>query len=240
MKIETKSMYQYAKEAILQYIDEQQENLDKLPSEQEMANMLGVSRSTVREALRILEREGIIYSRHGVGTFIVKNTQHLTSYINVLESATKIIMDHGYTPSTINVYYDIRKADERIASLLGINKGDKIFYIERVRAADNEPVVLVIDYFIYEDNMEITYGQTKPESILDFLKNYNISISYAVCGIKAVISNKSIENKLKLKESKALLLLEQTHYSQKGKCAFYSDSYFLSDKFNFNIIRKAE
>ena len=81
MKIETKSMYQYAKEAILQYIDEQQENLDKLPSEQEMANMLGVSRSTVREALRILEREGIIYSRHGVGTFIVKNTQHLTSYI---------------------------------------------------------------------------------------------------------------------------------------------------------------
>ncbi|MBS4960453.1 MAG: GntR family transcriptional regulator [Clostridiales bacterium] len=240
MKIETKSMYQYAKEAIVEYINNNKENIEKLPSEQDMADMMGVSRSTIREALRILEREGIIYSRHGVGTFIVKSPQSLTTNINTLESSTKIITDHGYAPGTLNVYCEVQKADERISSILGINKGDKIFYVERVRTADNEPVILVLDYFVYEDDMEKVYAQTKPESILDFLKNYNISISYAVCGIKAVISDKQIEHKLMLKESKALLLLEQTHFSNKGQSIFYSDSYYISDKFNFNIIRRTE
>jgi GntR family transcriptional regulator len=174
-----------------------------------------------------------------VGTFVVNPSQQLTTSIGVLESATKIIMDHGYTPGTLNMYADVREADERISVFLGISKGDKVLYIERVRAADGKPVVYVMDYVDYKEGMELEYERTKPESLLSFLESqFDIKIGYVICGIKAVISDKKIEGKLQLKSPKALLLLEQTHFSVKGQPVFYSDSYFISDKFNFNIIRK--
>jgi len=242
LKIESKSMYERAKEAILQYIEQHKGNIEKLPSEADLAKMMGVSRNTVREAIRILERENVLYSRHGVGTFVVNPGKHLTTTISVLESATKIIMDHGYTPSTLDRYIDVRKADERIANLLGIEKGDKILYIERVRAADGMPVVYIEDYISYIDGidaMKLEYERTKPESLLSFLETYpNMEIEYVVCGIKAVFSDKRVEKKLQLKSQKALILLEQTHYSVKGQPILYSDSYFLSDKFEFNVVRK--
>lgn len=239
MKIESKSMYQHAKDAILEYIEQHKGIIEKLPSELEFAKMMGVSRNTVREAIRILERENVLYSRQGVGTFLVNTNKQLTTSISVLESATKIIMDHGYIPSTLNVYLDVREADERVAGFLDITKGDKVLYIERVRAADGKPVVYVIDYVSYEDGMELEYEKTKPESLLNFLEDRsNDKIGYVVCGIKSVISDKKIQGKLQLKSPKALLLLEQTHFSVKGQPIFYSDSYFLSDKFEFNVIRK--
>ena len=148
MKIENKSMYQQAKDGILSYIEQNREHLDKLPSEQEFANMMGISRNTVREAIRILEREGVLYSRHGVGTFLIHTRKQLSTYISVLESATKIIKSHGYCPGTLDVYCKTQRAGPRIGNFLSISPQDEIFYIERVRTADDRPVVYVEDYIL--------------------------------------------------------------------------------------------
>ncbi len=71
----------------------------KLPSEFELAKQLGVSRATLREALRVLEEENIIIRRHGVGTFV--NARPLfTSGIEQLSSVTDMIRQAGRKPGT--------------------------------------------------------------------------------------------------------------------------------------------
>jgi len=239
LKLDNRSMYQHAHDMILQFIEQNRNKIEKLPSEQEFSKMMGVSRNTVREAIRILEQEGVLYSRHGVGTFIISQNGKLNTCISILESATKIISDHGYTPGTLSAHTEVFPADKRIAELLGIEEGQKVFYIERVRTADDEPVVFVQDYIKYQEGMEEEYAQEPHESLLSFLKdNYDFMIGHVVCGIRAAISDSNIQEKLHLSSMSALLHLEQSHYNNKGELIFYSDSYFLNDKFNFNVIRK--
>ncbi len=73
---------------------------EKLPSEFDLAKHLGVSRATLREALRILEEENVIIRRHGVGTFV--NAKPLfTSGIEQLNSVTNMIKQAGMKPGTI-------------------------------------------------------------------------------------------------------------------------------------------
>lgn len=71
-----------------------------MPSEFDLAKQLGVSRATLREALRILEEENVITRRHGVGTF-VNPKPIFTSGIEQLYSVTDMIKQGGMEPGTI-------------------------------------------------------------------------------------------------------------------------------------------
>ncbi|QJC88697.1 Putative transcriptional regulator (GntR family) [Bacillus subtilis] len=73
---------------------------EKLPSEFELSKKLGVSRATLREALRILEEEHVIIRRHGVGTFVHSKPLFLSG-IEQLNSVTKMIEQANLTPGTI-------------------------------------------------------------------------------------------------------------------------------------------
>src|SRR5699024_6865669 len=72
---------------------------EKLPSENDLSKQLGISRSTLREALRILEEEHIVTRRHGVGTFVnLKPT--FSSDIEELKTVTDMIKQSGKKPGT--------------------------------------------------------------------------------------------------------------------------------------------
>lgn len=238
MKLANRSLYLQARDMIFNLIEEEIEPMQKIPSEQKLSEMLGVSRNTVREAIRTLEQEGILYSRHGIGTFVIGTKKSLKTNISTLESSTNIILGHGYEPGTKNVLLAKSKATPEICKNLSISEDHDVFYIERVRTADNEPVVYVEDYIPYEMGMEEKYKGEYYESLLEFLELFGHNVAFSICKIKAVISEPKIEEKLELKEKNALLLLQQVHYSQKGEPVLYSDSYYLSDRFEFNLIRK--
>ena len=233
------SIQQQTKDAILAYIHENKDKIEKLPSEQEFANILGVSRATVREAIKVLVSENIVYSKHGVGTFIVKGTSQLSTSMNILESWTTIISKHGYTPGTEDVLIELREADEKIASKLGIHAGDNVVYLERLRTADGKPVVFVIDYARYCDGMIQRYKDTQPESFLAFIEDHtNSYLDHVICRIQPVLGNASVEKMLRQESHHPLLFLEQVHCTQHGDPFFYSESYVISEMLQFNIIRK--
>jgi GntR family transcriptional regulator len=239
MRIANRSLYLQARDMISDLVEEEHKTMEKIPSEQRLSEMLGVSRNTVREAIRTLEQEGILYSRHGIGTFVIGSKKTLKTNISSLESATKIISDHGYQPGTQKVMSEVKEAPEKIGDHLKLSEAlRQVLYIERVRTADGEPVVYVEDYIPYRKGMEEKYKTGNYESLLEFLKHYGQTVAFSVCTIKAVISNPQVEEKLELKEKNALLLLHQVHFSNKGEPVLYSDSYFVSEKFEFNIIRK--
>ncbi|GFN37091.1 GntR family transcriptional regulator [Tepidimicrobium xylanilyticum] len=238
MKLTRDSLYRQARSAILDIIKQNTEFMSKLPSEQELAEMLGVSRNTVREAIKSLENEGYLVSRHGVGTFIIYDGKNIKTNIAVLESITNIIVNHGYKPGTKSIYCQKRQAPSVISKILNLEENDDVLYIERVRTADDDPVIYIEDYIPYIDGMYEKYQESKDESLFNFLQNFGQRVAFSNSTIRAVLSSKHIQNELSLDGPETLLLLQQVHYTAKGDPVLYSDSYFLSKKFEFNVVRK--
>lgn len=238
MKLTNKTLAIQAREIIREMV-EKAEFMSRLPSEQELAEQLGVSRNTIREALKALEAEGMLVSRQGIGTFVIHNHgDHTIKYnFSTLESTTQIIESHGFKPGMENVYSDRRLVDGCIANLLKKEDSLWVLYIERVRTADGQPLVFVEDYIPYEEGMLEAYQSASHPSLFDFLRTYT-PVIFSNCSVHAVLSDQRLMQKLNLQEPKALLLLRQLHYSDKGIPVLYSDSYFITDKLEFNLVRR--
>ncbi len=214
--------------------------MSQLPSEQELAQDLGVSRNTVREALKVLETEGLLVSRQGIGTFVITYRDDKSSIrynLALLDSTTRIIAESGSVPGTQNVYFDKRKATEHVARALGGDSSMDVLYIERVRTADGEPIVFVEDYIPYAAGMLEDFSGRQDGPLFDFMNSY-FPVSFANASLHAVISDERLMFKLRLSDPKALLLLQQVHYSDKGHPVVYSDSYFITEKIEFNLVRR--
>lgn len=238
-RIIKKNAYECARDKILAYIQENELYGERLPSESEFAQTMGTSRNTVREAIRVLEQEGVVYSRHGVGTFVVNKPKGFSMNMTALSSISDIIRNHGYKAGTQPPKIYTVKADDDLADKMDIKAGEEILCVERVRTADGMPVILVKDYIFGIPGGEEEYTEKYEESLFAFLqKNYQIEVAYANCTIKAAISDDEINEKLQLSGPTALILLEQFHYASTGKLAFYSDSYFVSNLFNFSVVRQ--
>lgn len=238
MKLTAKPLSTKVKEALLEMIN-QSNFMDKLPSEMSLASQLGVSRNTVREALKVLENQGLVILRHGIGTFVTRynSSRNIRYNIARLDSTTKIIAEHGYKHGTKSVHFEVRTANDEISKKLGSDTPLKVLYIERVRTADQVPIVFVEDYIPYVEGMLEDFSKKKDSSLFNFLSSYT-SVSFSSCSIHAVLSSERHMEKLSLTEPKALLLLQQIHYSSNGTPAFYSDSYFITEKLEFNLIRR--
>lgn len=238
MKLTSRTLFSQARDAILEIIDESPEFMSKLPSEQELTERLGVSRNTIREALKSLENEGVLTSRHGVGTFVLRGSKSMQHNISVLNSTTKIIAGHGYEPGTKGVRFDRRKISTQAALQLGEEGILEVLYIERVRTADDKPVAFVEDYIPYQEGMLEYYAEHQDGAIFDFLSHFGYDISFSNCTMGAVLSDERLMGHLALDTPHALFKLAQTHYTTKGIAALYSDSYFLTNELEFHLVRK--
>ncbi|CAG9619652.1 GntR family transcriptional regulator [Sutcliffiella rhizosphaerae] len=209
---------------------------EKLPSEFELSRSLGISRATLREALRVLEEENIVVRRHGVGTF-VNSKPVFSSGIEQLNSVTEMISQAGMKPGTVFLTSTIETPSEEELKKFGNDEINEMLHFERVRTANDQPVVYCIDKIpttIVED-----YHSYKNESLLDLLEEQaGRYISYAVTHIEPIGYHDKISPILECEPETALLVLKQMHYDQNDEPILYSLNYFRADKFSFHVLRK--
>jgi GntR family transcriptional regulator len=84
---------------------------DRIPAEMDLAEELGVSRTTVRDALSRLENEGVIFRKQGAGTFVNRPGLQIKSRLEEIWSYEAVLEDHGYEPSTRILNVTVRQAD---------------------------------------------------------------------------------------------------------------------------------
>jgi len=209
---------------------------EKLPSEFELSKILGVSRATLREALRILEEDHVVTRRHGVGTF-VNPKPVFTSGIEELTSVTHMIKESGKRPGVKFLSTEYVYATEEDCEKFNNQNLSKIAEIKRIRTANDHPVVLCIDK-IPEGLISLDAAR-KEDSIFKLIeKQTNTRIAYAVTYIEPVSYHPWIYDHLNCSPEQSLLLLKQMHYTEDDEAYLYSANYFRSDRFSFHVLRK--
>lgn len=121
---------------------------DRLPSEAELVEDFGVSRTTARRALDELRRQGLVRREPGRGTFLA--SPRLRSNLAYLHSFSEEIERWGYAPGARLVSREEGPADEETAAWLEIEVGEKVLYVRRLRLADELPI------FVCDSRLPIT------------------------------------------------------------------------------------
>lgn len=188
---------------------------EKLPSEYELAQQFGVTRTDVQEAITILEQENILIRRPGVGVF-VHSKPILSSGIEQLGSVTEMIMQSGKKPGVQYISAELTKPTDEDRKRFDPLDIDTFAKLERLRTADGEPVVYCIDKLDHKLlPLELIHSQ---ESIFTSLKTYaKKDIDSAVAYIEPIGYHEKISPLLNCEPDQAILLLRQMHYTKENE-----------------------
>ena len=209
----------------------------RLPNEENLAKELGVSRNTLREALRVLEANGIVEKKQGLGTYVRgESTPKVKPGLEVLFRVTDAILELGMVPGTSEIELTSSFADARVAQKLGVSEGTPVSQSRRVRTADGVPAVYCIDMFPPSVG-ELDVERLK-SSIFTYLEEVKeIRIAYASTDIRPIVAGKELAEKLSVSAASPLFLLDEVHFDKANNPIFYSRLFFRSDFFVFHIVR---
>jgi GntR family transcriptional regulator len=108
---------------------------ERLPSEPDLARRLGVSRATLREAMRTFEVQGLIRRRQGSGTFVVGKVPVIEAGLELLESLETMAERLGLEVTVSDLQIESLRADAEAAAALSVEPGMPLTRIRRVMRA---------------------------------------------------------------------------------------------------------
>lgn len=211
---------------------------ERLPTEPKLAQQLGVSRATLREAMRTFETQGLIRRRQGVGTFVVRPPHILESGLEVLESIETIARRIGLRVSPGEIKIENRRASEEETRILDLQHGEYVTQISRVIMTVDRPVAFLID--ILPETL-IRDGELSKDfrgSVLDLLlERSDLRLVNSYCEIAAVSASGEVARALDIQRGDALLSFKSYLYDLNNRVIDYSFSYFLPGYFRFHVNR---
>jgi GntR family transcriptional regulator len=213
---------------------------DRLPSEAEFSMSLGVSRPTLREALKSLEQEGVLLRKHGVGTFISSHTPFMESGLEVLESLERQAKRFGIELEiTDQTVLERPATPEELGMLaLPIDKSIDILSVDRVIAVKGKSVAYLKDVVPLSHLCKKDLEDQLTSSVLDIFLKRKAAPAISRAEIEAVKAESNEASRLGIPEGEALLKLTGQLYNHDEEIMDYSISYFVPGFFKFHLMRK--
>ena len=212
---------------------------ERLPAEPELAKRLGVSRATLREAMRSFEGKGIIRRRQGVGTFVVGQPPVFESGLEVLESIESLAHRIGLNVSMGDLHIRTVKAEGEPAQVLNAAAGDDLVEISRVILTDGRPIAYLVDLLPGDVLTPANLREGFTGSVLDLLlRRGSPDLVRSVAEVRSVAASSDIARRLEIQRGDVLLEFVARLYSIDERVVDYSLSYFLPGYFRFQIVRR--
>ncbi len=243
LRLDNRPLYVRAEEALIALLESGvYQPGDQLPPEPELAQQLGISRSTLREAMRTFEERGWITRRQGVGTFVNEPSPLIIdSGLETLESVDTLVRRRGITIQTRNLEIEEKPASRDLAHSLGVAPGTPLTVVTRTKVAAGRPVAYMIDALpaaiVSVEDMQAGFQG----SVLDYLlERSGLALAHARADILPVCADEDQSAHLDIEPGTVLLLLEETLYAATGEIVSFSRNYFVPEFFKFHVVRRVE
>ena len=210
----------------------------RLTSEPELAKQMGVSRATLREAMRTFETQGMIRRRQGSGTYVVGKVPVIDAGLEMLESLDTMAHRKNLAISIGELHIEQVDADKEAAAGLGVSEGTRLTRIWRTMCADGRPVAYLIDTM----PADLLNPNELPEkfggSVLDFMLARGDSLTVSRAAISATNATAEVAKALEIQRGDVLLEFISQLYNDNSKIVDYTVSYFIPGYFNFHVVRR--
>ncbi|GAA0947850.1 GntR family transcriptional regulator [Nonomuraea longicatena] len=213
---------------------------DRLPSENDLIALFGVGRTSIREALKLLEQEGLIQARHGDGRYLTSQPS-LERPLTRLAGTTDMLAERGYGASTVVLDLAVKEPTRRQLDLLRLSPGDTVVRLERLRRRDGDVLVHSTDLFP-RALIPFPLGEVDwTGSLLEVLAAYDHVVEYAVTQVRAVTLADEQAARLGADAGEgAWLMLTQTHHDSSGRPLLHSVDCHRGSDFAFHLVRRRD
>lgn len=206
----------------------------QIPTELELTTRFGVSRTTIRLAMRLLEEKGLLTRRPGKGSFLTRpklqvELSELTGFVEDmvalgLESSARVIKIESITPGP------------PVTEHLKLPPTAQVVYIERVRLAENEPISFDVTYLPQELGAKIVQDDLEIHPIFSLMEGkYGIPLGEADYAIEASNAPARIARLLDIPSGSPIFLIERTSYSISGEPVDYEKLHYRADKIRYHM-----
>jgi len=194
-----------------------------------------ISRTTIREAIDHLVRQGYLYREHGRGTFV--SPQKLQKGLMELTSFSEDLIKRGITPGQIIRSLEWIDAPPRITQRLELTAGTKVLRIERIRLGDEVPIGLQISYLALAPDQTITQSdmQTSGSLYRILQEKFNIIPSEADETLEVTLATPEEARLLEIPEGAPLLLSERVLFAQNRKPVEYVKILYRGDRYQYFV-----
>ncbi len=212
---------------------------DKLPTEAQLTARFKISRPALREALKLLEQDGVITVEHGRGRFIsAMSAVHVDRPITVFESVTDMARQYGYQPKNKVLSIAEEAPDEIIARQLHLQPGERVIRIERLRLEGDTPIMYCLDYVPRSLIPARLYDIDWSGSLLALLDEHKQRPRMSAASVKAVMLPDEVVARNDLRDFGPALLITETCFSAAGLPVIYAIDYHRGSHFTFSLVRK--
>jgi GntR family transcriptional regulator len=206
----------------------------KIPSEDELATTFGVSRMTVRQGISDLIDEGLLYRRHGLGTFVAyphieRDHTRLTNFFEAAEMK-------GINARAEVLKVEVAPAKQKVANALDINEGDLVIRVDTLRFADNEPVTYHNAYIPHALFYSLLSEDMEKQHLWKLFEKCGYRVKRAVQKLEAREADEQLAKLLGSEEGAPILFKERTVYADDGTPVEFTYCYNRGDMYSLTVV----
>ena len=213
---------------------------DKLPTERTIQQNFGVSRQTVRSALKVLIERGLLYNVQGSGTYVAERSE--ATYIPRVDTFTDDMRRRGFEGSTRMIATRWVDATEEISTRLSVPVGESVLFVRRLRLADHEVIGFERSYFVKEAASSVLdsmmAGLAGSSSSLDQLADTPNAIKHARVRTSAALftdaDTEAFNQQVPVGEAAFKVCV--TGYTKEGTPVEYAETLYLSDHYFYELL----
>jgi DNA-binding GntR family transcriptional regulator len=205
---------------------------ERLDNELELAERLGVSRPTVRQAVQRLVQQGLVVRRRGLGTVVlaprILRPVALTSLYDDLVASSR-------HPTTAVLGVSQISADDELANTLSLSVGEPVLSIERLRSADDVPLALMHNYL----SAKLLPGRSAEElgrtGLYELLRSQGVQLHTADQVLTARRATAHEARLLEAPRSATVLTMTRTAFDTEGLPVEHGRHAYLADRYSFKM-----
>ncbi len=213
---------------------------DKLPPETELATELGISRTQLRDGLSILEQNGYITRRRGIGTVINRQVVNVITRMDQELEFNAMVKQAGYEPEMILLAVDVKTGDGKIAEKLEVQLNTPVLTLTKLVTADGKPAIFCVDYVAFSIIKNFSYTREDLAlPVFHFLSKFcDTDVIMDLSEVKPMVADAFLSDMLQIEEGMPLLYLDEIAYNIDNEVVMYCQEYYADGFMEHVVLRK--
>jgi GntR family transcriptional regulator len=205
-----------------------------IPPENQLCEQYGVSRGPLRQALDILERDGLLIRKQGKGTTVLP--PKIESGLKGFYSFTNLIEQKGMRASSQLISFDTVPAEGSATRYLEIPPQEPLYKIRRLRLANGEPLILELIFIPTKICSSLTAEELVSKPLYNILSNcYSIPLLSAKQFFEPVVTDEYEAQKLGVPNGAPALLIQNITYSSDNRPVVLSKAIMRGDRVRYYV-----